>query len=378
MNRVAFPSLFGAPVRISWTWMVVAAALSAITFYLFIPDTGTDRVTWIASAILVAAGIVLSLIAHEYGHVVSARRAGSVLDALDPSLLGGLPDTCYAPQSPANELRVASGGPLVSLLLTVSCGAAWMGLGRPDGMPGIGVLLVGAFNLIVLAVNLLPGSPFDGGRVLRAFIWYLTGDLVVATRAAAIYGQFLLVSGLITGVMLLSVGEDYALWGAWILLMCWPLNQARVEGLAQTVWKEAGRLLRIDDLFQAGVNRVQASATIDDSIESLLDNYRRGPTLVMDGLHIVGIVDLSAFRKIPRASWTQFTVGDVMSSIDALPRIESDASVIRLLEELPTGSTKIILVQRDGKIVAAADREFVLERVQAYVHTERLNRPRRR
>lgn len=380
MTRVPLPTVFGVPLRASWTWMLVVLSLTGISVYLFAPHTGTnvELATWLFGAAFLIVGAVASILAHEFGHIWAARGSGNELDALEPSLFGALPDTCYIPQSPANDLRVASAGPIVSVLIAALCGGAWIVVGSPDHMPGVAVLLLGGFNLGMTALSLLPGYPFDGGRLLRAFMWYLSGDLIRATRVAAVYGQFLIFIAFLTGVVLLSAGETDAVWGAWIVILCWTLNRARAEGVTQTVWREAGRRLQIDDLFQAGVNRVPASATIDDSIESLLDNFRRGPTLVVDGSEIVGVVDLHSFRKVPRARWTHLTVGEVMSPLDPLPRLESVALVADLLAELPSGSTKVVLVQRDGKIVAAADRDFVLDRVQSYIRAERLNRPRSR
>lgn len=380
MTRVPLPAIFGVPLRTSGGWTVVALSLTVISFYLFAPRAATnlERAGWISGAIFLFAGAVGSILAHEYGHIWSARRSGNSLQALEPSLFGALPDTCYIPQSPANDLRVASAGPAVSLAIAVVFGGVWLVAGSPGAMPGVTLLLLGAFNLGVAALNLLPGYPFDGGRLFRAFIWYLNDDLVSATRAAAIYGQLFILIAFLAGVVLLSAGETDALWGAWILMLCWILNRARAEGVSQTVWRNAGEQLQIDDLFQTGVNRVRAAATIDDSIESLLDNYRRGPTLVIDGSEVVGVVDLRSFRKIPRASWTHLTVGDVMSPLDTLRRLESAASVTELLAALPVGSTNVVLVQRHGKVVAAADREFVEVRVQSYIRAEHFLRKSRR
>ncbi len=373
MTRAHPPTIFGVPLRTSWNWMLVALCLTGISLYEFAPRAASDAELsrWLAGATALIAGIVTSILAHEFAHVWTARRSGTVLDALEPSLFGALPDTSYAPQSPSDDVRVAFAGPVMNLVIAALSTAAWLALGSPDTMPGLATLLLGGFNLGMAALNLLPGYPFDGGRLLRSFVWYLSDDLVAATRVVAIYGQLLIFMGFLGGAILLSVGESNAVWGAWIVILCWTLNRARSAGVNQTEWREAGKRLQIDDLFQAGVNRVPASSTIDESIESLLDNYRRGPTLVVDGSEVVGVVDLHSFRKIPRANWTHLTIGDVMSTIDTLPRLKSAASVTELLAELPDGSTKVVLVERDGKIVAAADREFVTDRVQSYIRAAR-------
>ena len=380
MAPLSLPAVFGIPVRTSWSWMIVALSLSAITYFQLAPLTapGATIAGWTLGAILLAVGCVVSLIAHDYGHLWVARRAGSTFDALEPSLVGALPDTCFIPESPAQEVKIALGGPLISLLIAATVAAAWVAAGSPRSMPGLAVALLSAFNGGVFVLGLLPGYPFDGGRLFRAFIWFLTDDLVGSTRMAAIYGQVLIFLALLGGVGLLSLGETHAVWGTWVLVLCWSLNRARGEGLAQIVWREAGKTLQIDDLFQAGVNRVPASSTIDESIESLLDNFRRGPTLIIDGSEVVGVAELSAIRRVPRASWTQTTVSEVMRDVCDLPRLESSAPVTQLLSELPGGSQNVVLVQRDGKVIAAADRDFVLDRVESYIRAERLQRRSRR
>lgn len=380
MTHVPLPAILGVPLRTSWSWMLVALCLTGISFYQLAPrSNANNQITgWLIGATILTLGCVCSLVVHEIGHIWTARRDGHELSAVEPSLLGALPDTCYVPQSPASEVRVALAGPLVSLLLALVTAAAWWLSGSSEEMPLLALLLLGAFNLGLVALNLLPGYPFDGGRMMRAFIWYVSDDLVRATRIVATYGQVLIFLALLGGVVLLSLGETYSVWGTWILLLCWTIGRARAEGVSQTVWRDAGSQLRIDDLFQAGVNRVQSSMTIDDSIESLLENYRRGPTLVVTGSEVIGIVDLQSIRRVPRASWTQVTVEEVMSDIADLPRLESAASVTDLLAELPSGSATVVLVQRDGRIVAAADRDFVMDRVQSYIRAERINRLRRR
>lgn len=379
MARFPLPAVFGIPLRTSWSWIIVALCLTAISFYQIAPESA-DRLElagWVFGAVVLVVGSVASILIHDYGHIRAARRAGSDLTALEPSLLGALPDTCYPPENPAQELRIALAGPLVSLALAAAFLITWLLAGRPDSLPGGAILLLAAFNGLLAALGFLPGYPFDGGRLFRAFVWYLTDDLVRATRIAGTYGQALLFLGLLAGVVLLSMGETNSVWGTWVLVICWTINRARSEGIAQTAWREAGKELRIDDLFQAGVNRVPASATVDDSIESLLDNFRRGPTLVVDGNEVVGVVELSAVRKVPRASWTQVTVREIMTELDGLTRLESSDPVTKLLAEFPAPSSRIVLVQRGGKIVAAADRDFTHERVEAYIRAERFNRRRR-
>lgn len=377
MTRLPALAIFGIPLRTSWAWIAVALAMTVISLTQLAP-TGSAVPIWLAWASIVGLGAVGSILAHDYGHVVAARRLGTSFVSIEPSVVGALPDTCYPPESPDREVRVALAGPAVSLGLAALFGLGWLVAGSPRDLPGSAIGIIAAFNAGMVALGLLPGYPFDGGRVFRAFLWYLTGDLVRATRITSIYGHVLLFLTLLGGVILLSAGNEASVWGTWVLILCWTINRARSEGFSQILWSEAGKSLQIDDLFQAGVNRVNAASTIDECIESLLDNFRRGPTLVLRDQDVVGIVELASVRRVPRANWTQVPVGEIMTPVEHIPRLEYTAPVSELLAALPGGARNVVLIERNGSIIAAADRDFVMDRVESYIRAQHFARRRRR
>lgn len=369
-------TLFGLPVRTSWTWMAVAGCMSLITFFQLSPP-GAESVAWIAGALIVLVGAVASILVHDLAHVLVARRLGTNLASIEPSIIGALPDTNFPAVSPADDLRVAIAGPLANLPIALLLLGVWWLAGMPESLPGASLLILATVNAGLVAVGMLPGYPFDGGRMFRAFLWFISGDIIRATRITAIYGHVLLFLGLLGGVVLLSTGEEQAVWGTWMLILCWTINRSRSQGISHLMWTEAGKTLQIDDLFQAGVNRVPAGTTIDESIESLLDSFRRGPTLVTDRHEVIGIVGLSSVKRIPRARWTTTPIGSIMTPLDSMDVFPSDAPVSDLLAALPAGSQAIILVEKQGKIIAAADRDFVMDRVEGYIRAERFNRRHR-
>ena len=377
MTRLPELTVLGIPLRTSWAWIVVALAMAIISVTQLAP-ADEHALLWTLWAAIVGIGAITSIFAHDFAHVAVARRLNTSFTSLEPSIVGALPDTCYPPESPAREVRVAIAGPVASLALAMLFGAFWWATGSPRDLPGSALGIVAAFNGGIALLGLLPGYPFDGGRIFRAFLWYLTDDLVRATRIASIYGHVLLFLTLLGGVILLSIGNEASVWGTWVLILCWTVNRARAEGYSQVLWTEAGKSLQINDLFQAGVNRVRATSTVDDSIESLLDNFRRGPTLVVEDNAVTGIVDLAQVRRVPRANWTQIPVSEVMLPIDDLPRMEDTAPVSDLLRELPKGSRNIVLIERNGRIIAAANREFVMDRVESYIRAQHFARRRRR
>ena len=129
---------------------------------------------------------------------------------------------------------MVAAGPLAPLAATVLLLAAYAIPTTADSI-AFGLTLLGLANLIILAIGLVPRFPCDGGRVLRVFVWYLSDDLTVGTRVAALYGQFLGVFGFVLALASLAAGEPYSVWGAWGLLFLWSMSRASHEGLERTI-----------------------------------------------------------------------------------------------------------------------------------------------
>jgi Zn-dependent protease len=340
--------------------------------------TRGEQISWTAAALIVAIGIVGTLFLHELAHVLVSRRGPEPMTASEPGLLGALPDTVYNAASPGQELRVALAGPLASLACTAVLATLWYLLPLVTAVieDAVGVVAVFAGGLTVLSI--MPGYPFDGSRILRAFVWHLTGDLVVATRLVAFYGYVLSMVGLLLGVLLVSIGQDWAVWGMWLLLLFWSLNSTIRESSSHVYWRENSKRLTVDDLFVGSGRRLAGGTTIDDAIETLLEAYGHGPTLVIDGDDAAGIVHLGCIRQVPRALWTERRLRDVMLPLDTHHRVATEASLADLVALLPPGSNAIVLIERKGKVVAAADRQLVVERLREYLNAERLARLRGR
>lgn len=378
MTRRLSPRIGGVSLRLTLGWCLVAAALVGISVYIVVPPdlTRAEQIDWTVAVLFVGIGAVGTLALHELAHILVSRRGAEPMQASEPALFGALPDTVYNAESPARELRVALAGPAASLACTAVLAGLWYavptGSWQIDGALGIAAAFAGGLT----ALSLMPGYPFDGSRILRAFIWHLTDDLILATRLVAFYGYVLTMTGLLVGVLLVSLGQDWAVWGMWILLLFWSLNGTIREGSNHIYWRENSKRLVVDDLFVGSGRRIPAGTTIDDSIETLLEAYGHGPTLVIDGDEAAGIVHLGCIRQVPRALWTERRLRDVMLPLTSHRRVDTDQPLADLVALLPPGSNAIVLIERKGKVIAATDRQLVVERLREYLNAERIARMR--
>jgi Zn-dependent protease len=197
--------VFGIDVRLHPSWFAIVLLVMWILAGVALP---ADFPQVSAALRLVAAAAItllffVSLLAHELAHSVVAVRRGIPVHGITLFLFGGVAQTSMDSRSPAEEFLIAVAGPLMSLALAALFIALWWA-GVSAGWSGLvvgSVAYVGALNLILALFNLLPGFPMDGGRILRAVLWALTGDVTRATRWASHVG---------VSVAVLLMG-----WGAW-------------------------------------------------------------------------------------------------------------------------------------------------------------------
>lgn len=177
----------GVPVLLAPSWWLgslVVVVLYAPLVGRLLPGAG-PALSWtlaVAFALLLGA----SVFAHELGHTLVALRMGIPVRRLRLFLLGGLSEVARSPKRPAQEGLVAVAGPVVSLLLAGGC--ALLLLTVPSGATWLLVAQCAVANLAVAVFNLLPGLPLDGGRMLRAGVWAVTGARASGTRAAVVGG----------------------------------------------------------------------------------------------------------------------------------------------------------------------------------------------
>src|SRR4030095_69582 len=179
----------GIEFGVNWSWFVVFVLIvwTLASGIFSSTNPGLSKGTYIAMAIVAAFLFFLSILLHEFGHALQARREGIEIDGITLWLFGGVARVKGAWKTAGAEFRVALAGPLVSLVLGVLCVLVALIPGLPESADAVAAWL-GYINLSLLVFNLIPAQPLDGGRVLHSALWRYRGDFVWATRVAANVG----------------------------------------------------------------------------------------------------------------------------------------------------------------------------------------------
>jgi len=336
----------GIRIAVDWSWFLV---LFLVIFWLsqFYGDVlgeSSSSSTSFLLAILSAFGFFGSIVLHELGHAMVALRNGIGISSIQLWIFGGMARMDRESDSPATEFKVAIAGPLVTLAIVVALAAVGVTAAGPEGFwravliesnSGVsGVLaMVGwlaSINALVLAFNLLPAFPMDGGRLVRAIAWWRTGDRTSATRFAARLGRVF--AYIFIGGGLLLIFGGYVFSGVWLALIGFVINGSARAATAQTAISG-----RISDLRVADVMDREPVAILDGlSVEQALDEYflrYRWPWFpVVDAAHrFLGLVVRDKADEVPETSRATSLVSDLLERDDGTFQVRDDAPLDTLL-----------------------------------------------
>jgi Zn-dependent protease/predicted transcriptional regulator len=349
VNRgVTLGRVAGVRVSVHWSWLIVFALITWTLAATVFPDQnpGHSSGAYAAMAVVASATFFASLLLHELGHAVQARRESMDIDGITLWLFGGVATFRGAFPSAIAELRVALAGPAVSAVLAVGFGLA-AAMGLPAVADGV-VTWLAVINVVLLAFNLLPALPLDGGRVLHALLWRWKGDRALATAIGAGAGRGLAYV-MIAGGLALVIGGAVAS-GIWFAFLGWFLLQAATAEQRDLALREALGDLRVDDLMVHRPVVAPATETVSDFMDEVAHVHRYTTYPVVDHGHVVGLLPFARVAATPRARWDDRVVRDCMIPLDEAPVVRAGTPLLGALAELQEQGGDRALVLDDGEL----------------------------
>lgn len=311
LRSIRVGRLSGIPIGIQPLWLVIVALITVSLGSTYYPDQAPGLAPAAAYGLGLLSALLLfaSILLHELGHAVVARRYGVEIEEIDLWLLGGVARMSGYPKAASDELRFALAGPAVTLAIALVFGL--IALALPSATPEAVTAVISYqlfVNLAILVFNLLPAFPLDGGRVARALIWRHTGDLSRATTTAASIGRGLGYAMVGLGVFATLAGGIGGLWLALIGFFVIVAARAEAEGLrVRTAFtgREAGNLMSFPAVS------VPAAISVADAVRDYFVARRFSAFPVLDGERLVGLIDRATVERLPRERWAGTTVGEV-------------------------------------------------------------------
>lgn len=363
-SQIKLGKFFGIEIGLHYSWFLIALLIVlslASQFHSSNPEWGDSVVLTLAVA--TAVMFFVSLLLHELAHSLVATSHGLPVKEITLFALGGVSQIEKNPTSAKLEFWMALVGPLTSAVIGAICLALARVFDHPASDPWTAMLMwLGYINLTLAAFNLVPGYPLDGGRVLRALIWWKTEDAERSTRAAAKVGEAVAFGFIALGIFRFFSGAGIG--GLWIAFIGWFLLQAAKESYARSGLTEALKGVRVVDIMTRDCPTVEGWMNLQDFVEQQLLRTGRRCFIVVEKGEITGLVTPHEIKQVERAKWPYTTLHDVMRPLEDLHAVTPETPLTSALETMSRNDLNQLPVVSNSHLEGVVSRADVLSYLQ--------------
>ena len=351
-NAVTLFEIAGFKIRIDPSWLLIAALVVWSLAVAYFPTElpGKKQSDYLALSVISMLGLFASLILHELSHSLVARRFGLEVGGITLFVFGGVAELEQEPQSARSEFWIAVAGPAMSFALALVFYLISASLDSNGASKPLSVVFsyLGFINLLLAAFNLVPAFPLDGGRVLRAGLWYFRNNLFWATRIASgfgtVFGVFLIVSGVLSLLTANLIG------GLWQILIGFFIINASRASYQQLLLKTALKDHTVRSLMTTSPTTADVEDSVEHTVYEIMLKHNVSFVPVMEGSHLLGYVDTSLIREIDSDNWSTTRLGDILVVCNENNTVPADMPVERLFEQMAKKNQRKMLVGNGGNL----------------------------
>ncbi|MGD9629259.1 MAG: site-2 protease family protein [Pyrinomonadaceae bacterium] len=367
-SSIKIGRVLGIQLGLHYSWLIIAALVTlSLAGHLgsVNPEWG-GGVVW-GTAVVTGVFFFASIILHEMGHALVARARGLPVKSITLFALGGVAMIEKESADPATEFWMGIAGPIVSVLIGVLCLLSALAFGWvPETQmlspqtPALAALVwLGYINIVLAIFNMLPGFPLDGGRVLRAIVWWITGNVHRATRIASRVGQAVAVFFIAFGIFQFFAGAGFG--GLWIAIIGWFLLNASQASAAQNELNAILKNVLVGDVMSDDCVRVDAASSVQNFVVNEMFKSGRRCFYVMRSGEFVGIVTSQEVAKMPQEEWPNQTVAAIMRPLEELKTVDRDTPLTDALELMSHGDVNQLPVISNGRFIGFVSRQHILD-----------------
>ena len=362
--QIKLGRIFGIKIGLHYSWLIIALliAFSLAGHFAAAHQNWGRGVIW-GMAIITALLFFAAIVAHELSHALVARRRGLPVRSITLFALGGVAQFEKEAEDATTEFLVSIVGPLASVVIGFVCLIlawllGWTMMTEPTTPLMAMLVWLGYINIGLAIFNMLPGFPMDGGRVLRALIWWSTGSAERATRIASLTGQVVAFGFIVLGIYRFFAGAGFS--GLWMAFIGWFLLNAAKATYAQQELTERLRGVRVGDLMTRDCTLVDGNANLQIFVHDYLLHTGRRCFLVAEQGVVTGLITPNEVKGIPQARWPFTLVYDVMRPLEQLRTVTPETPVSEALEIIGREDLNQLPALANGRLEGMISRDQIL------------------
>lgn len=357
-------SICGIPLLLNPTWFgslgLFAFLFSAIDWQ---PESSGSWLTGLVMALLLFASVLL----HELGHSLAAQSQGIRVTSIMLFPLGGIASIAQESETPMQAFWVAIAGPAVSFVLFVLLFVtSWL---LPVSLPKSMLGYLAWINLVLALFNMLPGLPLDGGQVLKAAIWKITGNRMQGVRWAAQAGELLGWAAILVGLLgFFAFFLQFSF--LWLVLLGW-FGIRRARAYQRSTMLQAAMLqIQVIEAMQPEFQMVNADQTLSEfaALTESADDSNQVYYAESQGCY-VGLVAINQLASIDRQDWETKTVRSILQPLSGETTVTESASLAEAILQLETQAFhQLPVVSATGTVIGVIDRVRIVQAIADDLH----------
>lgn len=363
VGSIRLGKIFGIPIMVHYTWFIVFTLIVLSLSTQYFPSRYPDWSQWMYWTMGIATGLLLflSVLVHELAHSLLSSLQGIPVQRITLFLFGGVANISRESATPLGEFLMALAGPAVSLLISAIFGFLWLFAKFILKIQALAALsaYLGVINLSLALFNLIPGFPLDGGRLLRSFLWGITGNFRKATEIAITAGRIIAFAFIVGGIAWALTG--HWLDGLWLAFIGWFLDNAATQSYRQLMSKETLKGVKVRELMSRECPTVHASLTINDLVYNYVLPHSTRCFFVQEGEKLMGMVTLHNLKLVPQAKWSSVKVEEILTPLEKLLKVSPDDDALDALELMVENDVNQIPVVEGERVVGLIRRDHLLQ-----------------
>lgn len=362
--QIKLGRIFGIKIGLHYSWLFIALLIA----FSLVGQFGAAHPNWGRSviwgmAVITALLFFAAIVAHELSHALVARRRGLSVRSITLFALGGVAQLEKEAEDATTEFLVSIIGPIASAVIGVVClmlawVLGWTMMAEPTTPLMAMLVWLGYINIGLAVFNMLPGFPMDGGRVLRAIVWWRTGSAPRATRAASLTGQVVAFAFIIFGLSRFFGGAGFS--ALWMAFIGWFLLNAAKAASAQQDLTERLRGVRVSDLMTRDCTVVDGNANLQTFVHDYLLHTGQRCFLVAEQGEVTGLITPSEVKSVAQARWPYTTVYDVMRPLERLRTVTPETPISEALEIIGREDINQLPALANGRLEGMISRDQIL------------------
>ncbi|MFC1978825.1 site-2 protease family protein [Chloroflexota bacterium] len=360
--------IFGIPIYINYTWLIIFAVITIVLATSYFPNYAANSLSSWSTITSWALGICTSilffasLLVHELAHSYICIKKGIPVKSITLFVFGGVARISREAEKPSSELLMALAGPLASITLSgIFLGLHWL-MGSTNGPLASMTYYLFYVNMALAIFNMIPGYPLDGGRVFRSIVWMITGNFKKATRVASVVGKaigYLFIAG---GLFIVVYWMQWE--GMWLVFIGWFLNIAASSSYRQAELHDSLGGIKASDILIRDYLSISPALTLKQ-VHIYIMHTGRLFFLVTDKDAFLGSVSPDNFKSIPQELWETTRVGQVMTHAQEMQLIHKEDDAVNILEKMDdAGASRMVVVDGHNGILGLITRDNLMRFAQ--------------